>query len=33
MVEKSEMQGWQRVDRIINALLIAVALLGLVRVA
>ena len=32
-MKKNEMQGWRRVDRLINALLIAVALLGLARVA
>ncbi len=33
MVEKNEIQGWRKVDRVINALLIAAALLGLARVA
>ena len=33
MVEKHEMQGWRKVDRVINALLITAALLGLARVA
>ena len=33
MVEKHDMQGWRKVDRVINALLIAAALLGLAHVA